>query len=96
MIKRRFYAECNKYGLNLSHDSVGWRLFAFDRREHRDKFVDHMNEVSDRPVAQAISTKTPEWRMWRINQLNATDFDRWFIPYGSSPHMYEFTGTPNY
>ena len=52
MIKRRFYAECNKYGLNLSHDSVGWRLFAFDRREHRDKFVDHMNEVSDRPVAQ--------------------------------------------
>lgn len=37
---RYYYAERNRYGVNLSYYSIGWELLRFPTKQARDEYVD--------------------------------------------------------
>ena len=95
MWQRHYFAECCPDGLDCPRGD-GWRLFAFVRASDRDAFAARMNAALGYPCARAIHQKDEAWNYWRIRQLNAQGFPRWFEPRDSVVPMYEYTPVPRY
>lgn len=56
-----FYAIYNSFGLNLSSDSIGWKIYSFDTKKERDEYLESndyngQNYVADKATVNYLRT----------------------------------------
>ena len=76
MNHKHFYAARNYMGLNYTHDSPCWDLFAFDSKKERDDYVNDDQEHTE-PVSLKTARKICPW----LHEYNPHDNQTGYYSY---------------
>lgn len=55
--KRHFYVAVNRFGLNLSFESIGWEVLRFDSKKERNQYLEENGHDGNQYVAMTLKAK---------------------------------------